>query len=348
MNDAPSHYLSTESAIATAYTGRVSYLKIIILGVLTLVTSIATGYLLEKILYQNGGAQSIAGAAPFFWPFLVAFLLMLSFLVLVALFVSRWWMAFVIWSASAIAVVGFLIPHMTVHLIVGAMAFFLIFVSACIAGRIELKDELKIRFFRIAKVVLVRIILACAILVSVVFFDAFASSPLTGDNFLLPESVFEKSIDALGRSGLPFAGKLDLSLSLEQLTEKAVQESIQESGPLAQSIPKSMIQQMTVKYLTEYQNKIKEVIGVSIDPNKKLSLAIYQGLLTKFNALDESAKTIALSIVSVLIFLTAMALSPFIRWAAALIGFILYRLVLLTGIGSVIYEPKSKEILILP
>lgn len=336
------------AAARISYAGRISYIKMGIIAILIMGAAAATGFLLESILYKNDGVQTIAGIIPLLWPFIIAFLLLLSFSVITTLFVSRWWYMVGIHFVGASVLIGFFIQHMTVRLLIGSIAFVLLFLSAGIAGRIELNNGLKIRFFRVAKTILSRAVLACAVLIGIVFFDVFSAAPLTGDNFLLPESVFEKSIDAIGKSGLPFAGGLDLSLSLEQLTNKAVQESVNESGPIAQSIPKTMVQQMTATYLQEYQNKIKEVIGISIDPEKKISLAIYQGLLGKFNELDESAKTIALSIVALLVFLTAMALSPIIRWAAAIISFVLYRLMLLTGMGSVVYESKNKEILILP
>ena len=87
---------------------------------------------------------------------------------------------------------------------------------------------------------------------------------------------------------------------------------------------------------------------VGRDVNQKISLAIYDSLLNKFNGLDVGVKSIVLGVMSFAIFLTLLAVSPIIRIVIGFLSFLIYEFLMMIKFGSLVYENKSKEIIILP
>jgi hypothetical protein len=229
---------------------------------------------------------------------------------------------------------------------IGGTVLIVLLVVAAREGRREVETFMELKFFRIAKTVMSRTLLALALFVAVLFFDVFATQPLTGDNPLLPQGIFERSLEGLSARASGLTGGVDFSKTLRQISHDAV-KTVTLGGSLppgAQEIAQTLGEK---KILDEYQRWVQSLTGSQINPDQRLSSAIYESMLTKFNTLAGKTKNYVVAALTLLLFITVLALSPVLRIIAATVAFIIYEILVALRFAAKVYESRSKEVIVL-
>lgn len=324
----------------SVYEGKFSYWKAAVLAGLYVISSFLVGYLLNRFLYE--GEDPFARAAIGFSITVIIFLVM--FLLNVVSVVRGGFLSAVLGIGALAMGVNFLGSfNERMLLAVGVLAAS--FVAGGLAGRREMDDALKIRFFRLSRVVLVPAVFGIAICVAILFFDAFSLRNLTGENPILPQGVFEKNVEGFSRALGPALGDIDFSKTLREIADASV-EKIAQDAPV--TLGPDVLRASKEQALKEYRDRIEDVLKTPLNPDEKLSTEIYNSLLRKFNQLEGGLKTIILVAFAFILFITVAAISPILRVVAAGIAFLLFELLRATGFVAVVFENRSKETITLP
>ncbi len=230
-------------------------------------------------------------------------------------------------------------------MVVGGILFLACLSLAVVLGRWEVISSLRIRFVRTGSSIIGTTMLSFAILIAFVFFNVFSSQPLGEDNVFLPKSVFEGLTPTVSKAFTPLFGDIDTSLTLREAAERAVDAAIEESPDrtIRYATPDLIRTQLINQSVIEFQNRIEESLGVRIDPDKKISDAIYEALLLKFNSLNESSRNITLLIISVVIALVIQTSSILFRIVIIPLAFVMYEILLLIRFFRVTFESRDKE-----
>lgn len=224
-------------------------------------------------------------------------------------------------------------------------AVFVLLIWANWNGKREMENFLKVRFWRIGKVVLPKAIAVVALAASVLF--VFPSSPLTA-GFQLPISsaVLEKFFAPASGILQKFIPGFDVSLSVAELTKNLAEQQIAKL-PETKILPKAAQQQLIAKAMKDFEGQIANIFGLGINPKLKITDIAYEALKNKFEGLPENLKLVALLGIAALLFLTIEGVAIPFRWLVTVIAFIVYEILLMTGFATIMLEGKSREIIIL-
>ncbi|MFA7201805.1 MAG: hypothetical protein WC099_02335 [Candidatus Paceibacterota bacterium] len=341
-NDFSSQEMVREEKITRSY----FYLKAIILGVITIGMSFFVGSFLQKAFGQGMASYSIALV-----PLLISTLFFLMFYFLVTLTVDKKWFVSLVGFISGIVITVCIYTTDALYefLIVGGVLVVLLILGG-LAGQREMKASLKIRFVKILNAVVSRGMLGIAVCVAFLVYQTAVSQPLTDDNILLPRSLFEGMIPVASQALKPILGDIDLSLTLNQLADKGVTNAIA-GTPNSGAIQRSMTPEMRVlfveKYIEQIQTTFKNSLGITVQPNQKMSEALYTGFLSKFNSLDISTKQGIAGFLSVLFLLGIQIISWVLRLIMIPIAFILYEIGIISKFITVTFKKEDKEIIVL-
>ena len=143
-------------------------------------------------------------------------------------------------------------------------------------------------------------------------------------------------------------GDLDFSLSLREISTRLVADQIKNQPSLIGPVVSLAQKELTERSIAGFQQQFKSIFGISINPDAKLSVALYDGFLSKINGLKKESRNLLIGVFAFLLFLTVQALSPFIRLIATALAFILYELLMVFGFGALVFESQSKEKIVLP
>ena len=240
---------------------------------------------------------------------------------------------------------AFLLGGASGGIVVGGILFLILLSLAAIAGRWEITSSIRIRFARTGSSIIGKTMLSFALLIAFVFFNVFSSQPLDADNAFLPKSIFTDLTPTVSKAFTPLFGDIDTSLTLREAAQKAVDAAIQESTDrtIRYATPDVIRTQLINQSVIEFQNRIEETLGVRIDPDKKISDAIYEALLLKFNSLNESSRNITLLIISLVIALVIQTSSIIFRIVIIPIAFVLYEILILVKFLRSTFEGRDKE-----
>jgi len=323
-----------------------SMTKIIILAILGIVFASVFSYFLNSffINYQTTTLTISVGALA---GFLIIFLFQSLFIK------SLWRVNLIIFLQSIGLMAGFykriLAPLQGKEIdIVPLILFWLMFaflVWANWSGIRETRNLLKVKFWRISKIVLPKAIAAIALAGSVLF--VFPSSPLTvGFQLPISSSSLEKFLTPASGILQKFIPGFDVSLSVAELTKSLAERQIAKL-PEAQRLPKSAQQQLIAKAMKDFEGQIANVFGSDINPKLKITDIAYEALKNKFEELPENLKFIVILSIAALLFLTIEGVAIPFRWFITIIAFIIYEILLMTGFATIMLEGKSREIIIL-
>lgn len=327
----------------SAYNSQASIWKIILLGFLTISCALLSGYFGEKVLSNSNNLSP-----QIIIPFSLFFAFFLSFFLISVLFIERRKTLILIAILTSVSIVVPFWSILNQEILIGGAIMTVVMVLAVILGRRELDSVMTIRFFSVSQTVLSKVILSIAIFLTLLVYSVFADNPLGKENVFLSEKFFVKTTEVVSKSLGGVIGGFDMSISLKDLVDRSVYLAIEKSGVPASQIKSAVIEDMKVAYIKDYKEKIEALLGSPININQKISLAVYNSLLNKFNALDVGVKSIVLGVMSFVIFLTLLAVSPIIRIVISFLSFLIYEFLMMIKFGSLVYENKSKEIIILP
>jgi hypothetical protein len=322
-----------------------SYWKAGILGAVIVGASGALGYYLHRMVYAASAMSNTD------WIFAgTIFLAVCVLAALEAIFVSYRPMGYGTFVVAALALSAGGCAHFSQAIVGGCVVAVACFAAAYSRGQKELEEAIKIRFFSVVRIVIPVVVMGVSVFVGTMLYGAVATQPLSDvASLLLPRSLFQTIL--VRSSGLlapAFGGDVDFSLSLRQLTARAVDNALIESGVPASSLSPTAKDQLVQKYLPDIEKKFEMITGGPMQLDEPIAQALYDGLASRLNALEGNAKIMTLVAVIVLVVLTLMAFIPLLNFVVGGIGFVVYELLLAIGFGVITHETRSKEVVVLP
>ncbi|MEK7658015.1 MAG: hypothetical protein AAB366_02385 [Patescibacteria group bacterium] len=306
--------------------------KIAVLAVLGVISFFLFGYFLK--LYFLGGDLN------FFWlslgslsVYLIVFLFQLLFIK------SLKRINLIIFFESAALLAGFY-DQFNRTILMGAFIIFLFLLWSNYNGIRQLRDTIKVNFWRLSKAILPKAIAAAALFGSIVYMS------VNGGDFFLSQTAFDEILKPSVLIVQKFVPDFSFSLSLNELAVNLAEKQISEA-PQAQFLPKSVKTQLVAQSAKELENKFSNILGAPIDPKLKISETIYETLKNKFLSLPENIKYLVLLAAGMIIFLTVESFALPFRLIISFIGFIIYEILLAVGFATIVLEGKNKEIIIL-
>ena len=321
------------------------YVKAIALGIITLVMAFFTGSFLQKTF-----GQLTVSYVTTLIPLIVSTLFFLICFFLVVLSVhKKWFVSLVGFFSGAIITACVYRPESYELLIIGGVLTLLLIYGG-VMGRREADAALKIRFVKILNSVVSRGMFGLAICVAFLVYQASISQPLTENNILFSKSMFDGMVPLASQLIKPVLGDVDLSLTLNQIADKGVTNAIA-STPNSGAIQRSMTPELRIKYVDAYvkqvQSTFENSLGITIQPNEKLSAALYSGLLTKFNSLNPPTKRGISLFFSALFLFGLQVFSWVLRLIMIPIAFLLYEIGILSKFIVVTFKKEDKESIVL-
>ncbi len=319
--------------------------KAVTLALITIAAAGALGFVLHYYFYS--GSESLGGYAALF---VISAIIFFSFLFFLAIAINNKWALGASALAVSIAAVYPFYVQVGMSIAIAGGVFFLFILLAVLEGNREVKKSLSIRFIKILSLVTSRALLGFAILLAVVFFNVSMTKPLDGNNLLFPRSLFDAASPLFSKVASPlFGGTVDLSMTLEQVAGQQVDSAVANSGNrlLERSMTPQLRQEFIDKAVAQLQTSFQSFMGVPIQANEVLATAVYDGLLHKFNTLDEPTRSSVSMFLSVIFVLAVGALSFIIRLVLIPIAFLFYELFLFTKFFTVSFKNESKEVITL-
>lgn len=320
------------------YGRKISYIKISILAAILTVSGFLSGFFFSDFFVT--GRFTLAATIPY----LLTFVVFVIFFVLNTFFVDRpILLNSVNFLSGAFLSFGFLKSVNKLNIIVAIVAGAL-FVLVGIIGRIEMENNIKVRFFKTSKLIISRLFIIIALIAGFFFYDLFSSRPIDSKNPIIPQSFFEKNMSSMSKLLSPLLGGFQPASSLKEMAGEFVGKD-----ETIKNAPQSVKTLAIDKLVSAYQEKFSSMLGVEkIDPDKKISSALYEVFISKINNVTGPTKTLILIGFSVLVFLAIIAIAPLVAWVISFFAFLVYEFLVAIGFSAVISENRSKEVIILP
>lgn len=278
----------------------------------------------------------------------VSILFFLVMLVLEVMFISLKNYLFIALLICGVALgIGF-IPGLTQTSLMVSVAAIVLIVWSGYAAKIAFDDSLKIRFFHIANNALKGGILAIALIAGLLFFNIFSINPVDSSNMLIPQGVFDSTAAIFSKTLGSALGGIDFSLTLRQSATIVLDKQISQDQTLSANLTPALREQIINKAIEDYQSRLSGILGQQINPDVRLSTALYGALLTKINSLPPTTRSLVILGGAIILLFSVAAVSPLIRPIIALVAFIFYEILLAVGFGDIVYENRSKETIVLP
>ncbi|MBI5079124.1 hypothetical protein HZB06_00390 [Candidatus Wolfebacteria bacterium] len=306
--------------------------KIAVLAVLGVISFFLFGYFLKSYFW--------GGDLNFFWfslGSLSVYLIIFLFQSLLIKSVKK--TNLIIFFESAALLAGFY-DRFNRQILAAAFIVFLFLLWGNYNGVRQLRDSVKVKFWRVSKATMPKAIAAAALFGSVVYMNVGA-----GD-FFLSRAAFEEILNPSVLIVQKFVPNFNFSFSVNELAANLAEKQISET-PQARLLPKSVKAQLAAQSAKELENQFSSFLGASIDPKLKISEVIYETLKNKFLNLPENIKNLVLLAAGLIIFLTIESFAMPFRLIISFIGFIIYEILLAVGFATIVLEGKNREIIIL-
>lgn len=316
-----------------------SSLKIAILAIIIIVSAFFFGYAAKLFFIRADYFSFIllaVGAIVFLIFFLLNTLLIESFSI----------SALIIFLESA-AIAGAFYDRLSWILGVAVLLVFLILLTAYKSGQLEMENLIKLKFLRIAKRVVPKAVLAVALLIGVAYYDISAKEAVAPNkDIFISQQTFEQILEPFNTLVKKIKPEIDLSLPLSEAIDNLARSQI-ETDPKFSLLPEAMKKQLTKEAAQEFSQQTIKMMGANVSLSEKLSGALYQMLVNRFNDLSANTKDFIAIGAAAIVFLFIVGLIWPIRWVVSIMGWIIFEVFLALGFASIMMEGKSKEIIIL-
>jgi len=315
-----------------------SMLKIAVLAVFSVVSLSAFGYFF-KLFFQGGKENFLLISG-------LSAIVFLIFFTLQTLFIKSLKINSLIIFLSCVGLAAIFYDIANFAILTGIVLVFLALFFGNINGVRELRNSLKINFWKINKTVLPKAVAAIFLFISIIYI--YGNSAVNGE-FFISQRNFEKIV--LSPSIIiaqRFYPEINTSLTINELAVNLAKKQIEESSEL-NVLPSTVKKTMVNQAAAELEKQIGGFLNIPESAGKKstISETLYETLKNKFNAFPENIKSLILIGVVLAIFLTLEVLALPIRLIISSLTFIVYEILLAFGFANVELEGRSKEIIIL-
>ncbi len=315
-----------------------SILKIAVLAVFSVVSLSAFGYFF-KLFFQSGEEKLLLISG-------LSAIIFLIFFTLQTLFIKSLKISSLMIFLSCVGLAAVFYDIANSAILIGIALVFLALFFSNLNGVRELRNSLKISFWKINKTVLPKAIAAIFLFISIIYI--YGGSKTNGE-FFISQQNFEKIVLSPSMIMVQrFYPEINTSLTINELAVNLAKKQIGESSEL-NVLPLTVKKTMVNQAAAELEKQIAGFLSISKSAGKKstISEAIYEALKNKFNTFPENIKSLILIGVVLTIFLTLEVLALPIRLIISFLAFIVYEILLAFGFANIELEGKSKEIIIL-
>ncbi len=310
----------------------VSILKVSTLAVLTVLSALFFGWEL-RAFFDGGGDWIMLAAAS------VAFL---ALFLLQAFFVKNLNRRIFVLFLESVAIFAFFYDFLSQALLAGIAAVFLLLIWANVGGVNDLKNTLKINFFRIGRATLPKASNALIAAACAVYYLYIGGA---GGFFLSEKMLGEILAPASGAIAYIIPG-FDVNSPIDKIAADFSLKSA-ESDPRFQSLPPEIRRRLTSEASGQLLTQISDFLGVKISGGEKIDSLLYRAMESGFAGLSPENQTIVVWSVILLLALTLKGFAVVLVWGAEFAAFLAYEILLALGVFIVILESRSREIVIL-
>lgn len=258
--------------------------------------------------------------------------LFLAFVFLQAILVKeKARVAVVLFLQSGVMLIPF-IYFLSVFTIVGFIITFLMFLWGSLSLKSELQLSMKVRSFRLSKIILPKAITGLSIFVVACYMSIFQNSGL-----LVTPETFKKIIlpaEAIANIIMP-----DSNFSLEDSFSKAIAKL----RPEILKLPK----EQQAEAIKQQQDSFSKLLQTDIEANDILINIFYSSYSQNIGKVSPDSKLLVLLVVGVLLFLIVRSIGTPISWLVALVSAAIFEILIALGFATIVLETRSKEIVIL-
>ncbi|MFA5098752.1 MAG: hypothetical protein WC461_00845 [Candidatus Paceibacterota bacterium] len=314
-----------------------SIIKIIILALFGVVFSFFSGFFLQVFMVSGGGIN-------LFLSILASFGFMAVFLLCVFFIKTGWLLDLAIFIQS-LAFFFLFYDRLSIMVGVGAVLGFLFFISGIYAGRNELENSLEIKFWKISKKILPKVVAGVAVFAGVIC-ASFIN--IESKEFFIPREAFNAVVAPITDNGLleKIIPGFNLTGSTEEMIKSIAVKEI-ENNPQLKNLPDSIKEELIGQAVQQVKNQTAGAVGTELSFKSKLSDTMYDFLAVKFYSLPQNILNSTPILVAAFIFLAIISFAWPIRLLVAFIAFLIYEIFLALGFGTIIFEGRSKESVVL-
>ena len=314
-----------------------SKVKIIILSLFGVVFSFASGFFVQVFMVSGGGNNLLLSS-------LMALAFMAVFLLCV-FFIKTGWMVVLAVLFQSLAFFIFFYDRFSLMVGVGIILGLLFFVSGIYAGRKEIENALEIKFWKVAKKVLPKVVAGIAVFAGVIcasFID------VSDKDFFISRNAFNVVVSPITDNGVleKIMPGFNLAGSTEEMIRSIATKEL-ENNPQLSLLPDSIKEELLGNAIQQVKSQAMGMAGTQLNFQSKLSDTMYDFLAVKFYSLPDNILNSTPILVAVFIFLVIISFIWPIRLLAAFVSFLLYETLLALGFGTIILEGRSKENVIL-
>lgn len=310
----------------------ISRSRLFVLGALNVFAAGLLGYALESIVSKGGlGTGNLSLV-------ILANIVFLSLFLLQLILVKAMKIQTMLVLAETVALTLFFLPHWSWLAVLAVFLLFVFLLSAIHRGKREMDNQMKFKFFTIAKVLLPTSITAFSLFISILY---------VGINGIGTSFASKATIRALLKPAEPIVQTLiskDFSVDMT-VSKFAEMAAAQQFGAAFTSLPLAAKNQA----ITEITNQLRQqgaTYGILFKNSDSVSDVFYVYFFRQFNAIPEAYRKFIPFIVFLLTFFAVKSLGGLLRWVIVFPAYVLFQFLLATGFAHIGLESRSREIIL--
>lgn len=279
---------------------------------------------------------------------MAAFFLFLAAFLVQTLFINNLSkISIIVFSEFLILLAAFSFDKITVlslpdwRFLVGAGIAFLFLLLAAKKGKSGMRDMIHIRFWRIGKMVLPSAIAAVFLFISAAYVYGTDKK-----EFVIPYSDFKVLFSLSSFLVDKVYPGFNINWTVNEFVSFLTQKQIEGNSQFG-ILPKYLQNQMIDAAAKEFTKKISDLTGVPVNAKLPIIEAFYEILKYKLTGLFQNSQSLISISIAVLLFLILEGIALPVRWLAAVLGFIIYEVLIAAEFARISYEGISKENILL-
>jgi len=307
--------------------------KSLTLGILSAFSAFGFSYFLHQL---------ISSASANVWPvFIFLFVFSVLFLFKVILITNPrmvyWW-----GLLDTVALSLFFVFNLASIWVIFSFVFSALFLFwSGYYGKKEADNYLKMRFFRLGKVVLSRFFTAISFFVAFSYVSIFA----TGSVSLISKDFLNSSLNSGSSLVSSFYPNFSFDSTLRSNIESIISDQIDKKDGLLVSPEQKNLE--VNRGVLIYTKSLSETIGLPVDIDSKTSDFIHSILTFKFSELVKNYGLVAYFALVFIIFLILRSAAYLFYWPILILSFPFFHILRAFGFYAVLLETRSKEVIVM-
>lgn len=246
-------------------------------------------------------------------------------------------------AGVALSAVAFALPF---YSLVGSFFFtafaalFLLSLAAALRGKWEADESLKVRPFRVARVVTGALLTGAVIFFTAVLILAsgFSVKRERVDQFIeiAAAPVFERF----------YGVALTPQMTTEEVLRSLVEADAAENEEFRE-LPPALRAQAIEESVSEIEENLEEFLGVEIDAQAPVGESAHQIIQSKLGELSPRARTYWSVVLILFVWLSVKAIEVLVYIPLALLAWLVYELLVAMGFVAVEFQTRNKEVVTL-